>query len=39
VVRAPGPFIADPAELPWKQLRAGMRMKPNGAAFYPEASR
>lgn len=33
VVRAPGPFIADPAELPWKHLRAGMRMKPNGPAF------
>lgn len=33
VVRAPGPFIADPAQLPWKHLRAGMRTKPNGAAF------
>jgi len=33
VVRAPGPFIADPAQLPWKHLRVGMRMKPNGPAF------
>lgn len=33
VVRVPGPFIADPADLPWKNLGAGMRTKPNGPAF------
>lgn len=38
VVRAPGPFIADPAQLPWKHLKAGMRTRPNGAAFVPVLS-
>lgn len=33
VVRAPGPFIADPAELPWTKLGHGMRIRPNGLAF------
>lgn len=33
VVRAPGPFIADPAELPWTKLARGMRLRPNGPAF------
>ncbi|NPC57426.1 M81 family metallopeptidase [Caenimonas soli] len=33
VARSPGPFIADPADLPWRHLRQGMRTKPNGAAF------
>jgi microcystin degradation protein MlrC len=33
VVRAPGPFVADPAELPWQHLGEGMRTSPNGAAF------
>ncbi|MBT2333039.1 M81 family metallopeptidase [Variovorax paradoxus] len=33
VVRAPGPFIADPSELPWKKLGRGMRLKPNGPVF------
>jgi microcystin degradation protein MlrC len=33
VVRSPGPFIADPSQLPWRQLGHGMRMKPNGPAF------
>ncbi|QET01373.1 MULTISPECIES: M81 family metallopeptidase [Cupriavidus] len=33
VVRAPGPFIADPAELPWRRLQPGMRLSPNGPAF------
>uniref|UniRef100_UPI000D3D0799 M81 family metallopeptidase n=1 Tax=unclassified Variovorax TaxID=663243 RepID=UPI000D3D0799 len=33
VVRAPGPFIADPAQLPWKRLGDGMRLKPNGPVF------
>ncbi len=35
VARAPGPFIADPAELPWKKLGRGMRLKPGGPAFEP----
>lgn len=37
VARSPGPFIADPAQLPWKKLRKGLRTKPNGPAFAPEA--
>ncbi|OUM02020.1 M81 family metallopeptidase [Variovorax sp. JS1663] len=35
VARAPGPFIADPAQLPWKRLRPGLRTKPNGPPFTP----
>ncbi len=33
VVRAPGPALADPADLPWKRLRRGMRLRPLGPAF------
>ena len=33
VVRAPGPFIADPADLPWTNLGPGMRTRPNGPVF------
>jgi microcystin degradation protein MlrC len=33
VVEAPGPAIADPAKLPFRRLRAGVRLKPGGAAF------
>jgi microcystin degradation protein MlrC len=33
VARAPGPFTADPSQLPWRNLRAGMRTGPNGSAF------
>ncbi|XPG48606.1 diaminopropionate ammonia-lyase [Variovorax sp. KK3] len=33
VARAPGPFIADPAALPWTRLAPGMRPGPNAAAF------
>jgi enamine deaminase RidA (YjgF/YER057c/UK114 family) len=36
VVRAPGPFIADPSQLPWRRLRHGMRTRPNGPAFRPD---
>lgn len=36
VARAPGPFIADPAELPWTRLGRGMRMRPEGPAFEPK---
>jgi microcystin degradation protein MlrC len=35
VVRAPGPFVADPADLPWRHLGEGMRTKPNGVPFSP----
>ena len=31
--RAPGPFTADPSQLPWRNLKAGMRTGPNGPAF------
>ncbi len=33
VVRAPGPFIADPSQLPWQHLREGLRTRPGGPAF------
>lgn len=36
VARAPGPFIADPSELPWKNLGHGMRTRPLGPAFRPD---
>jgi microcystin degradation protein MlrC len=35
VVRSPGPFVADPTQLPWTKLREGMRTGPNGPAFVP----
>jgi microcystin degradation protein MlrC len=31
VVRSPGPFIADPGQLPWKHLAKHMRTRPGGA--------
>ncbi len=31
VVRSPGPFIADPGQLPWKHLAKHMRTRPSGA--------
>ena len=30
VCAAPGPMVADPANLPWKRLRAGVRLNPLG---------
>lgn len=33
VVAAPGPMAADPASLPWRRLRPGMRLGPGGRAF------
>jgi microcystin degradation protein MlrC len=33
VCAAPGPMPVDPAALPWKRLRPGLRMRPNGPAF------
>ncbi|HWK47677.1 MAG TPA: M81 family metallopeptidase [Stellaceae bacterium] len=33
VAAAPGPMAADPAALPWRRLRPGMRLRPLGPAF------
>lgn len=33
VARSPGPFLADPTALPWKHLRDGIRLGPNGPSF------
>jgi microcystin degradation protein MlrC len=33
ICAAPGPMPADPATLPWKHLRPGIRLKPDGPAF------
>jgi microcystin degradation protein MlrC len=33
VAKAPGPMTADPADIPWKRLREGIRLKPNGPSF------
>jgi microcystin degradation protein MlrC len=33
VAKSPGPMAADPADLPWKHLAPGMRIRPNGKAF------
>ncbi len=35
VVAAPGPNPADTTVLPWRKLRAGVRLKPRGPAFQP----
>ncbi|MEZ5729193.1 MAG: M81 family metallopeptidase [Burkholderiaceae bacterium] len=35
VVRAPGPALADPADFPWRRLRPGIRLRPNGPVFAP----
>jgi microcystin degradation protein MlrC len=35
VVRAPGPFVANPADLPWRHLRPGLRTSPGGTGFAP----
>ena len=35
ICAAPGAMPADPATLPWKHLRPGIRIKPNGSAFTP----
>ncbi|MBR0896095.1 M81 family metallopeptidase [Bradyrhizobium tropiciagri] len=35
ICAAPGPMPADPATLPWKHLRPGIRIKPNGTTFTP----
>ncbi|HEX2115114.1 MAG TPA: M81 family metallopeptidase [Alphaproteobacteria bacterium] len=33
VCAAPGPMPVDPASLPWRKLRAGVRLRPNGPVF------
>ncbi len=33
VAKAPGPMTADPADLPWKRLAPGIRLKPMGRPF------
>ncbi|MGB9035555.1 microcystin degradation protein MlrC [Arthrobacter sp. UCD-GKA] len=38
VALAPGPFPADPAALPWRNLRRGVRLGALGPAFEPAAS-
>jgi microcystin degradation protein MlrC len=35
ICAAPGAMPADPSALPWKHLRPGIRIKPNGPAFMP----
>jgi microcystin degradation protein MlrC len=35
ICAAPGAMPADPATLPWKRLRRGIRIKPNGPIFNP----
>jgi microcystin degradation protein MlrC len=36
ICAAPGAMPADSAALPWTRLRAGIRVKPNGAPFAPD---
>lgn len=38
VCAAPGPMAVDPALLPWKRLRSGIRLGALGPAFSPEAA-
>lgn len=33
VAKAPGPMLADPADLPWTRLAAGLRLSPLGPTF------
>ncbi|WGF90466.1 M81 family metallopeptidase [Marinivivus vitaminiproducens] len=33
VAKAPGPMAADPADLPWKRLTPGLRIRPGGPRF------
>src|SRR6201994_475900 len=35
ICAAPGAMPADPSTLPWKHLRPGIRLKPNGPEFAP----
>jgi len=38
VAKAPGPMLADPADLPWRRLAPGIRLRPGGAAFRAQAA-
>ena len=33
ICAAPGPMIADPANLPWRRLRPGIRLRPLGPVW------
>ncbi|MBP6116934.1 MAG: M81 family metallopeptidase [Neisseriaceae bacterium] len=35
IAKAPGPLLADPVDLPWQNLRPGIRLKPLGPVFQP----
>jgi microcystin degradation protein MlrC len=37
VAAAPGPMIADPAQMPWRRLRPGMRLSPKGPVWRGQA--
>jgi microcystin degradation protein MlrC len=39
ICAAPGAMPADPASLPWTNLRRGIRLRPNGPVFAPAMSR
>jgi microcystin degradation protein MlrC len=39
VIKAPGAMLADPADLPFKHLRPGIRLGPLGAPFHAAATR
>jgi len=39
VIKAPGAMLADPADLPFKRLRPGIRLHPLGAPFQTNATR
>ncbi|MBI3454056.1 MAG: M81 family metallopeptidase [Rhodospirillales bacterium] len=39
VVASPGPNPADPADLDWRKLRPGVRLRPHGPVFSPKAGR
>ncbi|MBP6563102.1 MAG: M81 family metallopeptidase [Neisseriaceae bacterium] len=36
IAKAPGPLLADPVDLPWQNLRPGIRLKPMGPVFHPQ---
>ncbi|WP_024507154.1 M81 family metallopeptidase [Bradyrhizobium sp. ARR65] len=38
ICAAPGAMPADPASLPWTRLRPGVRLRPNGSVFTPQAN-
>ncbi|TKC91505.1 hypothetical protein FAZ69_03350 [Trinickia terrae] len=39
VAKALGPVAADPSDLPWKCLRAGMMLKPKARSFFSVRNR